>query len=289
MALRVPNETDPINAYGDTVARDTYIYTDNMRELKNLVYLSERSEWCDVRHPSSGTRCTRAKHPGWWRHVGCNGDYILRVWGGDEPEPTNIGELLDPEDGTPVDPAVLMTPDQIRIGWCVRLRDRENQLYVVGGVGKHARVDKMIEVLDLKKREFRLVPIEEVVPSEHVLTMDELSYTVEYVAHVRSVVKSEAVAMYRQDKWCRDGLQSALKDLGMSPHKVELHGDLLIRIPWGAPEGAVRANVERELKRALKDFRLDVREVSMGGNDPSNVIELDPHQVSFELDNVGRH
>lgn len=284
MALRVSANVDPLDAFDAEIEQGAYIYGNDL--IRRTTYHGRRNEWCNTM-ADDGSRytCSRATHPAHWRHVAGNGDTILRVWGGG---PAPLGEeFVDPEDGTPTDTAPVMTASQVRLGFCYRLRDRENQLYVIGGVGKYVRADKQIEVLDLKKREFRVVPLEEMVPSEYVMTMDELSYTVEYVAHVRQVVKGEAVAMYRRDKWCKDGLDSALKELGFTKHEPELHGELVIRLPWAAPHGAVRETVKTKLLAALTGLDLGLSEIPIS-DDPNNVIEIDSKGMDIELENVGR-
>lgn len=282
MALRVKGERDPLLDHTATpVQRDQYIYND--MDLRQLVHHNDRDEWCGARSPLGSSMCSRANHPAWWQHVSANGDYILRVWNDGVPVP-DTGELIDPEDGTPTDPAELMTADQVKLGYCYRLRDRENQLYVIGGIGKYVRADNQMEVLDLKRREFRVVPLAEMVPSDYLMSPDELSYAVEYVAHVRDVVRSEAISMYRKDKWCRDGLQAAFKELGVAPHVIELYGDMVIRIPWNAPEGSLKAKVQDVLREAVAKLELELH-VPLGESGP---VELDPTSMTVNIENVAR-
>lgn len=279
MPLRMTAEPDPIASY--EYGPDSYIYQDV--EYRALVCFSESgaTRQCTNEHRRSGYQCTRPEHPAWWKHVYSNREYLHRVWDG-EPAPTVEG-WLDPEDGSAVDPAEIIDANSIKIGYCYKLRDRENQLYVIGGVGEYFRADKLIEVLDLKKREFRTLPVDEIVASEYVMTPDELSWVVTYVAQVRQIVKTEAVTMYRKDKWCRDGLNAALKDLGMAPYVPELSGELVIRLPWTAPEGAVRSTVRTALEKAFKAADFSTVNDTLTGD-----IEIEPQSLTLSLENVGR-
>lgn len=277
MPLRQTPAPDPIA--GLNVVRNTEIY--NNQPLKDLLIAPDR-DWCNSTN-SGGYECTRPKgHPEWWSHVAANSDYVIRIWDGTAPPVMN--GWLDPEDGTPTDDPAVMDPAGILLGYTYRLRDRENNLYVTGGVGDYPRVDGQVEVLDLKKREFRVLPVAEIVPTDYVISLDELSWVGKYVADIRNTVKAEAVAMYHLNKWCKDGLDAALKDVGMSKYVPELRGELVLRIPWSAGEGTMRSVVTDEFKRKLKGLDLSGLTLTAG----SEEIELDTRRMTIGTENVGR-
>jgi hypothetical protein len=264
---------------GLAVQRDMEIYGN--QDLRQLLIAPDR-EFCGARN-AIGYECTRPKgHPEWWSHVAANIDYVIRVWDGTAP-PQPQG-WLDPEDGTPTDDPAILDKAGILLGYTYRLRDRENKLYVTGGVGEYLRADGLIEVLDLKKREFRILPVEEIVPTDYVMSLDELSWIGKYVADVRATVKAEAVAMFHLNKWCKDGMDAALRDIGMSKYVPELRGDLVLRIPWSAGEGTVRSTVATEFQDKLKGLDLSGFKLAAGDDE----IELDTRRMTIATENVGR-
>jgi hypothetical protein len=278
MPLRHIIEPDLLG--GPEIFPDMYIGESS----KLMATAFERDRQCGQPHPTRTRRqCTRQYgHPDWWKHAYADGSYLYVVWGGGPAPSATDGALVDPEDGTAVDPADTLTLADLRLGLCYRLRDRENHLYVTGGVGDFQRGDGLVEVLDLKNKLYRLLPVEEIVLSDHVLTIGELSWVGRYVADVRNRVKDVAVENYRKDKWCKTGLDHALRDLGMSPYEPVLMGDFVISIPFTAVSGAMKS----QLEEAFKGVVASLNTLTVPTSDLD--IEVKHSDIAMSVNNLGR-
>jgi hypothetical protein len=230
----------------------------------------------------AGWVCTRPKgHPAHWKHVASGGTSILSVWGGG-PAPT--ATLVDPEDGTPPDPADLKV-ETVEVGKVYRLRDRQNKLQVIGGTADSIpRVDGLIEVLDLTKREFRAIPQAELVPTDYVLTIEDLTFVVQYTAKVRRAVYDEGVKHYHAGRWCEAGLQDALRDQGLPRYVPQQAGLITIRIPYQAPTDVSTRTVKAEFVKAANLEAL--KGLVLGDNEHDLVIR--PSDLEVKIQDVTR-
>jgi hypothetical protein len=256
--LTISTEVDPLESHEYGV--NTYLYDTAGRPLLPLVYETVRTDWCGQDAPENATgggygrRCSRKQHPAHWRHVASNGDTLLCYWGPDAPPPT--GGLIDPEDGSDPDSVeTVLTAADLNLGHCYKLRDRNNVLYLIGGASDEPRGDGQVEALDLLKREYRLVPTTHILPCEHVLTLDELSWVGSYIHKVRMAVRDEAVEQYLKDRWCMGGLNSSLVDLGLPKYSPLLRGHLTIKIPFTVKETSTgKSEIEAALKPLFEKF-----------------------------------
>lgn len=249
-------ELDPLEKFELTTG--LYLYDRRSETLRSLVYTGDRNDWCGAEAPDDAPgrpyrcRCSRPPHPPYWRHAASNGDTLLTYWGPDEPAPVSA-EMLDPQDGSEPDPVdVVLSVAELNLGHCYRLRDRSNVLYVIGGASDDPRGDDHVEVLDLHKRSYRLLPVGYVLPSDHVLTVDELGWVGSYIHKVRNAVRDEAVEQYLAERWCMEGLNRSLTDLGLQKYSPMLRGHIEVRIPFTAKDhSAGKSAVEALLKPAL--------------------------------------
>lgn len=253
MALRTNIEIDPITQADqieiapNRLRAGTRMLRYDRPNLYRLLY-SHGERLCRAPSPDNAWYCSRpAGHPAHWRHVAASDYEVYTLWGGSETPP---GEFIDPPDGTPDDPAdVTVTPE---LGGVYRLRDRRNILQVIDGLGT-PRPDGWLDVLDLTKREYRAVPATEMVPTEYVPTIDDVMWVVQYTQKLRMTTRDEAIKLHHQQKWCRDGLQSTLADLGLPPYVPVQHGTLTVEIPYTAPLDTNTSVVKAAFEAAFGD------------------------------------
>lgn len=248
--------------------------------LKSLVQQMDEvtRRYCDQRGPAGVWVCTRPHgHPEHWKHVAADGISILEVWGGG-PDPAP--QPVDPEDGTPADPADLKV-DVVEVGKVYRLRDRSNKLQVIGGTENSIpRADGLIEVLDLTKREFRALPKGELVPTDYELSIEDLTFVVQYTAKVRRAVYDEGVKHYHAGRWCEAGLQDALRDQGLPRYEPQQLGTITIKIPYSAPSDLSTRTVKSEF---TKNADLDaLRQLVYGANEHDLEIRAADLEVRIE-------
>jgi hypothetical protein len=293
MAIRLNAAPDPIIDCGVRVRRGVDLSEFNRRPVRALVYVSgDAADWCGVEQEdemNGNVRCTRPKdHPAHWKHVAANRYEVLATWGGG-PAPAN-GAFVDPEDGTPEDPAESVVKlEDIALGGVYRLKDRKNILLVVGGVGDSKRDDGQIDVLDFTKREYRGVPPEELVADPAaVMTPEDLIFSIEYGQQTRMKIKDEAVSNYHAGRWCEAGLQDALRDLGLPKYVPTQMGEVTIRLPYSAVSGMNTSKIKKLVEDAVN---LDELKAALGAAvDPEDDDELavKTDDLKVKVENVGR-
>lgn len=288
MPLRHTNQPDLIVDQPWEIRRGLRV--DNKRELRSLVYaVMDGLQTCGAASPRNGYTCTRpADHPSWWKHVAADGWEILGVWGGGEP-PGNEGDFVDPEDGSPMDDPAVATKADLRLGGVYKLRDRVNKLQVIGGLDEHMpRRDGHIEVLDLTKHEQRAVPIEEIVVVDGLaLDMEELGWTIDFAQGLRLKIRDQAVDNYHKGKWCANGLQDGLRDLGLPPYVPQQTGELVIKVPYTALSDASTNDIKKAFEEALGDEVMAA--LKAVGVDPENDYELELRNGDLKVAVEGVH
>lgn len=285
MPLRHTHDPDPILTCGYTVRRGLSI--NNKRDVRNMVYTA--GAHCGERNrPRDGGiyTCTRPDgHPDWWKHVAADGYEVLSVWGGSD-QPAD-GDLIDPEDGSPVDPADIVDRSTITVGGVYKLRDRKNKLQVIGGLeDAMPRKDGWIDVMDLTLGDQRALPVEELVFVPGLgLNMDDLTSLVGIAQKLRLKIRDQAIANYHAGKWCENGLQDGLRDLGLPKYEATQTGEIAIRIPYTALSGAGTTGI----KAAVKEL-LDLEAIKNIMVDPENDDELTlkTDELKFAVEGVHR-
>lgn len=290
MAIRLNADPDPILAQPWRVRGGMDISTYERRELRNLVSHPDTEDWC--REPTPPEKdvhgvCSRPKgHPAHWKHVAATRYSILATWGGGTPP--NDGEFVDPEDGTPEDPAEAVATD-IEIGGVYRLKDRKNILLVIGGVGDDTRGDGQIDVLDFVKREYRAVPATEIVADANaVMSVEDFLFSIEYGQKTRMAIKTEAVENYHAGRWCEAGLQDALRDLGLPKYEPTQQGEVVIRVPYTATSGMSTKKVKELVEALAKVEELKATLGDAVDADDDDELELKADKVKVKVENVGR-
>lgn len=262
---------------------------DGKRDLQRLIYTPRFDGVSCGETSPNGYTCTRPPgHPTWWKHVAADGWEILSVWGGGDP-PVAEGQLIDPEDGSPPDPAdATITKADIKIGAVYKLRDRVNKLQVIGGTDDNMpRKDGWLDVLDLTRREQRAVPVEEIVPVEGLtLTMEELGWTIDFAQDLRKRIAGQAVDKYHEGKWCINGLRDGLRDLGLPDYQPMQTGTLSIQVPYQALSNATAGDVKREFETAVAHLVAELKTFQFPEND--NDIELRGSEVAVQISGVNR-
>lgn len=294
MAIRISADPDPIIDCGVRIRRGVSLDSWERAKARRLVCYgvgdpgNTNEGWCGERNPGpEGGVCSRPKdHPKHWKHVAATSSQVLGTWGGgDAPDD---GEFLDPEDGTPEDPAEsVATADSIVAGGVYRLKDRKNTLLVIGNHG--SRADGQVDVLDFTKREYRAVPAGEmVVDPATQMSVEDFLFSIEYAQKTRMSIKDQAVANYHNRKWCEAGLQDALRDLGLPAYVPTQRGDVLVRVPYSAVTGMPTSKVKELVAKAVN---VDELKVLLGGDvDPEDDDELTVRtdDIKIEVKNVGR-
>lgn len=293
MAIRLKADPDPIIDCGVRVRRGVDLSEFNRRPVRALVYTStDITEWCTAEQHddvNGDVRCTRPKgHPEHWKHVAANRYEVLSTWGGGVAP--NDGALVDPEDGTPEDPAEsVVKPEAIELGGVYRLKDRKNILLVIGGVTDSKRDDGEIDVLDFTTRKYRGVPPGELVADPAaVMTPEDLIFSIEYGQQTRMQIKGEAVANYHAGRWCEAGLQDALRDLGLPKYVPTQAGEVTIRLPYSAVSGMSTGKLKKLVEDAVD---LDALKAALGAAvDPEDDDELmvKTDDLKVKVENVGR-
>lgn len=288
MPLRHTADADPILDMPWEIRRGLVI--DGKRDLRALIY-RHGEQFCGQMNARSHYTCTRPMgHPDWWKHVAADGYEILSVWAG-AANPPNDGELIDPEDGSPADPAeVTVTKNDLVIGGVYKLRDRVNKLQVIGGLDDvMPRQDGWIEVLDFTKRDQRAVPVEEIVPVEGLtLTLDELGWTIDFAQALRLKIRDQAVDNYHKGKWCANGLQDGLRDLGLPKYEPQQTGKLVITVPYVALSHAGTSEVKKAFEDALGPELLAAIKAVQVDPENDNEIELRNADVTVGIMEVNR-
>jgi hypothetical protein len=292
MPLTVNVEEDPIKAMPWNIRRGLVI--DGKRELRELIYRHGQT-FCAEESPHNGSACTRPQgHPAWWKHIAADGYEIMSVWGGTAEAPK--GGFVDPEDGTPEDPADVKV-ETVELGKVYRLRSRKNKLQVVGGVGEYTlmsgqpgsfvRPDGLIEVLDMTRREFRALPPEELVPTDEGLTFEEFQFTVQYASDTRFKIRDQGIENHHAGHWCAAGLDDALRDMGLPKYEPVQRGEIVVRIPYEALTTTKTTKVKDEVARvidvdALKQL-LEIEEDSA-----EDELHIKGADLALKIENVGR-
>jgi hypothetical protein len=281
--MAITTEVDPDPLKGPDIEVKVIragIVLDGRPNLRRTVH-NIGGTYCNERGPDGRWVCTRpGGHPQHWKHVAVDGLTILEVWGGG-PNPTPI---VDPEDGTPKDPEDLKV-DTVQVGKVYRLRDRSNQLQVIGGTDDSIkRSDGLIEVLDLHKREFRTLPQSELVPSDYQMTLDDMTFVVTYTAKVRRTVRDEGVRHYHAGRWCEAGLQDALRDQGLPRYEPEQTGYVVVKVPYRAPSTLSTRTIKAEFTKAV-DLE-PIKGVVYGFNDHD--LELTTRDLEVKVEGVTR-
>lgn len=287
MAIRLSADPDPLNTCGVRIRKGVNLDDYRRSDIRRLVYSNDAAGWCrDLNPDGDGGICSRPKgHPAHWKHVAATSTQVIGTWGGKAPD-TN-GAFLDPEDGTPEDPAESVATN-IAVGGVYRLKDRKNTLLVIGGDGTSARADGQIDVLDFTTREYRAVPATEIVADPAaILTVDDFLFSIEYAQRTRMRIKDQAVENYHKGKWCEAGLQDALRDLGLPRYVPTQRGDVLVRVPYTAVTGMPTSKVKEMVAKAVN---LDELKVLLGAVDPEDDDELavKTDDIQVEVKNVGR-
>lgn len=281
-------EPDPINDVPWHVRRGLRV--DNKDRLRQLVYVPVYGQpSCGEINRPGGYTCTRpVGHPDWWKHVAADGWEILSVWGGGDP-PALEGQFIDPEDGSPADPAeAKLTKAEVKIGGVYKLRDRVNKLQVIGGTDDvMPRKDGMLDVLDFTRREQRALPVEEIVPVEGLtLDMEELGWTIDFAQDLRKRIAGQAVDKYHEGKWCINGLRDGLRDLGLPEYQPSQTGNLVIKVPYTALTDTGTSDVRKAYEAALGDVLAQIKTIQIPENDYD--IEVRTTEVSVGVQEVHR-
>lgn len=291
MAIRHKADPDPIIDCGVRIRRGVDLSTFERRPIRRLVRNGEQN-WCGELNADevNGTvNCTReAGHPAHWKHVAASAYEVLSTWGGGAAP--NDGDFVDPEDGTPTDPAEsVVKPEAIELGGVYRLKDRKNILLVIGGPGATAREDGQIDVLDFTKREARAVPPEEmVVDPAAQMSPEDFLFSIEYGQRTRMKIKDEAVSNYHAGRWCEAGLQDALRDLGLPKYVPTQAGEVTIRLPYSAVSGMNTSKIKKLVEDAVD---LEALKAALGAAvDPEDDDELavKTDDLKIKVENVGR-
>lgn len=293
MAIRLKADPDPIIDCGVRIRRGVDLSTIERGPIRRLVYSAAgREDWCNAQNddPTNGeVVCTRPKgHPDHWKHVAANRYEVLSTWGGGTAP--NDGAFVDPEDGTPEDPAEsVVKPEDIVLGGVYRLKDRKNTLLVIGGVGASKRDDGEIDVLDFTLRKYRGVPAEELVADPNaVMTVEDFQFSIEYGQRTRMKIKEEAVSNYHEGRWCEAGLQDALRDLGLPKYEPTQMGEVTIRLPYSAVSGMSTSKVKKMVEEAMN--LQELKAALAGAVDPEDDDELTvkTDDLKVKVENVGR-
>lgn len=149
------------------------------------------------------------------------------------------------------------------IGQLYRHAETGNLLYVVG---KRASA---FDVFDLgTNKHLVLQPASLVAEETDALTAELLTgFAIWFSAH-RTATRKVAVREYKADRWCMDGLNQALRDLGMAPYEPTLNGTVTVRVPFEVEDSSTpRSAIERAVNDTLAaaDFAQTIRGVSING------------------------
>lgn len=290
MAIRLKADPDPILDQPWRVRAGMNLDEYERRHLRRLVCDPDHNNWCKEPVPEGKAvhgQCSRpAGHPAHWKHVAATNYQIIATWGGgDAPKD---GEFVDPEDGTPEDPAESVVPTEAIVpGAVLRLKDRKNKLQVIGKPGD--RSDGDIDVLDLEKREYRAVPATEmVVDPAAVLTVDDLLFSIEYAQRTRMKIKDEAVASYHLGRWCEAGLQDALRDLGLPKYVPTQTGYVSVQVPYSAVSGMNTSKVRKLVEDALSLDDLKALIAAKVDPEDDDELEVKTTDLKVKVENVGR-
>lgn len=278
-----PGWVDPHAAVTDgQYIEDRRGWNDNVTGIRvaNALY-------CRQTNPNYGTTtafCTRAiEHFG--KHISTNSRRVLWVM-------DNVRDLVvpleavpdpDPEDGTPVDDESTVYTESPEIGDVVRLRDRENRLYVMAKRNDTAEV----EVLDLKRKELRAIPINHCVRQDAPLSVAELQWVAQWYSGHRDAVRKIAVREYRKDRWCMDGLNQNLRTLGLPKYEPSLRGNIRVTLPFEctdihAGQDAIESKVNAALHNPEVAAALRLALPLVDG------IELQPDELAVRASDFSR-
>lgn len=246
---------------------------------RNGLHVSRR---CDAVHPSGAFTepCKRPQgHPTNWQCVGSDSsgriEWIAKL--------EEVDVLQDPEDGTPEDPETAVYTTKPEIGGVVRLRDRENRLYVMG----HRTESDEVEVLDLKRDEMRAIPTDRTVVCDVPLTVAELSQVAKWYAKHREAVRKIAVREYRKDRWCMAGLNENLRTLGLEPYTPVLSGTIQVSVPFEYPDSSAgQTAIEDRVRAALAPP--EVAAALRVALPPIPGVEIDPLALTVTATNFSR-
>lgn len=227
--------------------------------------------------------CTRAKdHYG--KHVGTDNDQVQWVHPNDKVwVPELVVVPFDDNDGSPIDADDTILKESPPIGMVVRLRDRENRLYVTG-----VRATGEVEVIDLKRSELRMLPLGRLVNIDaNVTTEAELTLVGRWYAGHRDEVRKVAVREYRNGRWCMAGLNENLATLGLPQYEPTLTGLITLSVPFSHPDVSVgQSTVEKLVRDALKDPAV-VATLTAALPEIKD-IELDPTSLSIRATDFAR-
>lgn len=242
----------------------------NKRALRDLIY-GPAGEWCRALSPNGTYYCSRPLgHPTHWKHVAANYEEIVSVWGGNPDAPV---APIDPEDGTPADPADVKV-DQVQPYQVYRLRSRRNLLQALSvgpaPVGDAlVRPDGLIDVLDFERQEIRALPLTELVPTDQVLTPDQMVVAVQVTQRTRMAIREEAIENMHKGHWCGAGLDDALRDMGLEKYRPEQSGNVTISMPYRTDSDTPTTEIAKAVREAL-----DALGVTAAAAPPGNDLNL---------------
>jgi hypothetical protein len=205
---------------------------------------------CAVRSPDDSWHCTRPEgHPTHWNHVVMLDGRIRAIWGATTPTPSMVFVATEPDDPTlRDDPTTRFTrQDPPEIGAVVRLAHFAT-IYVV----LHVRADGTAELLDVTNQGYAEFAITSLVPSDYALTGEDMKFFATWFADHRKLVRAVAVREHRADRWCREGLNRALAEMGLDPWEPPVTGKVRIEIPFEMDDAspAQTSSAIRDLVRA---------------------------------------
>lgn len=206
--------------------------------------------WCGAPTGTPGHFCTRPRdHEFDWKHVSTSyqGD-VLGV------KINNIGgpyvETV-PADGSAVDPPERVFTTAPGIGEIVKLRDRQRELYVID-----VTASGDVETLDLDDLNYRIIPVDHLVYTERTLSVSDLPRLENWFNQHRHTVRRVGIEKMRQNLWCRDGLDSALKKMGLPKFEPELRGTISVQLPFLAGDGTMtRSDAQARVLALFEDPR----------------------------------
>lgn len=135
----------------------------------------------------------------------------------------------------------------------------------VGGLYRHAETGNLLyvfgkrtatfDVFDLEiNRHLVLEPASFVADEAEVLTAEQLAAFAAWFSADRKSTRKVSVREYKAGRWCMDGLNQALRDLGMENYEPTLGGQLTIQVPFEVADSSTpRSEIERAVNAALAE------------------------------------
>jgi hypothetical protein len=166
------------------------------------------------------------------------------------------------------------------VGELYRHAETGNLLFIIG------KRTTTFDVFDLDINQHLVLDAASFVADEtDALTEEQLAAFANWFSADRRNTRKIAVREYKADRWCMEGLNEALRELGMEHYEPTLGGKLTIQVPFEVDDTSTpRSEIERAVNAALAaaGFAQAVESLPIKG------VALEPDAVSVRASDFTR-